>query len=337
MRGFDSVYSGAQVDRRLVLASFDATAEDRKLSRDLSQLAEVYFKKDLAADELADIAARAEVMVVGGWRGTIGEDEIRGMPKLKLVQTLAAGVNHVPFASLPPSVLVSTGSGASSSEIAEHVHAMMLSAAKNVVRHTGAMRRGLFPQGEESKVLSGSVLGILGVGSIGMEVARLGRCFGMVVHGCDKRSHVRSCVDRMYDLENLPLFLADLDFLVLSVPLTNETKGMIAKPELETMKPNAVLVNVCRGGVVKEEDLFEHLSKNPDATACLDVWWKYSPENVFKQDYPFESLENVIMTPHNAAFYPGYHTKMVRFAFGKVLRFLKGEPMEGIADRSEYV
>jgi phosphoglycerate dehydrogenase-like enzyme len=337
MRGSDRILPGAEVDRRVVLASFDATPEDRELSRELDRFAEVDFREDLEGDRLAEIAGRTEVLVVGGWRGTIGGDEVRGMPRLKFLQTLAAGVNHVPFASLPPSVLVSTGSGASSLEIAEHVFALMLSAAKNVVRHTTAMRRGLFPQGEESRVLSGNVLGILGVGSIGAEVAKLGRCFGMVVHGCDKRNEVQRHVDRLYDLENLHPFLAGLDFLVLSVPLTNETAGMISRSELCAMKPGVVLVNVCRGGVVKEKDLFEYLSTNPDATACLDVWWKYSPDKIFRQNYPFETLENVVMTPHNAAFYPGHHTEMVRAAFGKVLKFLKGEHLEGLANPSEYL
>ncbi|MFQ5905782.1 MAG: 2-hydroxyacid dehydrogenase [bacterium] len=321
---------------RVVLIAFDPTDEDRELARSLEKLATIHFKEDLSKRELPQVLAQTEVLIAGGWRGTIDSEMVSSMPRLRLIQTLAAGVNHVPFSSLSSSVAVSTGSGANSPEIAEHVFALILSAAKNVVKHTRAMRKSLFPQGEESKVLRERTLGILGVGSVGSHVARLGRCFNMKVHGCDIRKPSSVLLDRFYQLDALRDFLREVDFLVICVPLTRRTKGMIGKDEISSMKTGAVLVNVSRGAVIREKDLFDHLQGNPRFTACLDVWWKYTPDRKFIQNYPFEKLDNVVMTPHNAAFYPGYHKRMVQLAFEKVARYLRDEPLEGLADPSHY-
>jgi len=325
------------VEERAILVGFDPTDSDRELAKCLEPLARVHFQKDLSRIELDGVRERAEVLIVGGWRGTLDGETVRSMSRLRLIQTLAAGVNHVPFSLLKGPVKVSTGSGASSSQIAEHVFALILSTAKNVVRHTVAMRNGLFPQGEESKTLRGKMLGILGVGSIGSHVGRLGKCLGMAVSGCDIKKPPTGILDRFYDLEMLTEFLCEVDFLVVSVPLTNKTEGMIGKGEISCMKPDATLVNVSRGAVIKEKDLFDHLKAYPSFTACLDVWWKYTADKTFKQNLPFEELDNVVMTPHNAAFYPGYHEKMVELAFDKVLRYLKGEPLEDVADHLDYI
>lgn len=325
------------MEERTILVGFEPTDRDRGLAKSLEPLARVHFQKDLSRTELDRVRKRVEVLIVGGWRGTIGREIISSMSELRLIQALAAGVNHVPFSSLKRSVMVSTGSGASSPQIAEHVFALMLSTAKNVVRHTEAMRKGLFPQGEESRVLYGRILGVLGVGSIGSHVTRLGKCLGMVVFGCDIKEPPSEVLDRFYDFETLKEFLGEVDFLVISVPLTKKTEELIGKAEISSMKPDATLVNVSRGAVIKEKDLFDHLKANPSFTACLDVWWKYTADKTFKQNLPFERLDNVVMTPHNAAFYRGYHEKMVEFAFNKVLKYLKGESLEDLADPSDYV
>lgn len=325
------------MEKRVILVGFDPADNDRELAKSLERLARVYFQKDLNGMELDAVREQAEVLIVGGWRGSLDSETVRSMSKLRLIQTLAAGVNHVPFSLLKASVKVSTGSGASSSQIAEHVFALILSAAKNVAGHTVAMRKGLFPQGEKSKVLCGAMLGILGVGSIGSHVARLGKCLGMVVSGCDIKKPPSEILDRFYNLERLREFLCEVDFLVVSVPLTNKTEGMIGKGETSSMKPDATLVNVSRGAVIEEKNLFDHLKANPLFTACLDVWWKYTADKTFKQNLPFEELDNVVMTPHNAAFYPGYHEKMVELAFDKVTKYLKGEPLGDLADHLDYV
>lgn len=323
--------------RSVVLVAFDAEPSEREAAAELSGLADVRYRSDLRDGELSQVLERAEVLIAGGWRGSITSDMVSAMPSLRLIQTLAAGVNHVPFASIPESVLVSTGSGANSREVAEHAFALILSGAKNVVRHTAAMREGTYPQGEESRGLEGRVLGILGMGSIGSHVARIARCFGMTVYAYDLKSPFKAVADELYHPGQLGVFLEKLDFLVVCVPLTRKTKGMIGRRELSVMKRDAVLVNVSRGAVICEEDVYRHLRDNPSFTACLDVWWKYTPDGTFKQNFPFKELKNIVMTPHNATNCPGQRRRMVEFAFGKVTKFLRGESIEGLADPADYV
>jgi phosphoglycerate dehydrogenase-like enzyme len=325
------------MERRVVFASLDVRPRDPELAAELSALADLFYRKDLVDNELARVMAQAEVLIAGGWRGSITDIMVSQMPNLEFIQTLAAGVNHVPFSALPASVTVSTGSGANSREVAEHAFAMILAAAKNVVKHTAALRRGSYPHGELSRMLRGKVLGVLGVGSIGSNLVEMGRCFGMRILGCDVKSSGQNLVDRFFGVAQLPDFLGEIDFLVICVPLTRKTSGMLGRSELSVMKRDAVLVNVSRGAVIKEEDIYEHLARNPLFTACFDVWWRYSPDKTFRQNYPFEDLENVLMTPHNATHSPGQRERMVKFAFDKVVRYLKGEILEGLADPADYI
>jgi phosphoglycerate dehydrogenase-like enzyme len=325
------------VGRSVVFVAFDIQPQDRDLAAELNELVDLHYKKDLGDAELHRIMAIAEILIAGGWRGSITSHMVAAMPKLKLVQTLAAGVNHVPFLSLPESVIVSTGSGANSREVAEHALAMFLSAAKNIVRHTMVMKGGGYPHGEVSRMLEGKILGVLGMGSIGSRLSAMARCLGMTVIGCDVKATKAHLIDSFYEADRLRDFLREVDFLVVCVPLTNRTAGMIAAPELSVMKEGAVLVNVSRGAVIHERDMYQHLRENPSFTACLDVWWKYTSDGTFQQNLPFGDLENVLMTPHNATHSPHQRERMVKFAFDKVASYVKGEVLEGIADPADYV
>jgi len=322
--------------RSVVLVAFDVQPGDRELAAQLDELADLHYREDLEGAELARIMTQTDILIVGGWRGSITADMVTAMPALKFIQTLAAGVNNVPFSSLSPSVIVSSGSGANSREVAEHALAMAFAAAKNLVRHTVAMRSGAFPHGEVSSTLEGKTLGVLGVGSIGSMLSRMARCLGMRVLGCDLNTSNAHLVDGFYPASELNEFLGEVDFLIVCVPLTRRTTGMIGRCELSAMKRDAVLINISRGAVIKEEDMYEHLKANPRFTACLDVWWKYSPDRTFEQNRPFKELDNVLMTPHNATHSPGQRERMVRFALDKAVRYLRGETLEGIADPADY-
>jgi phosphoglycerate dehydrogenase-like enzyme len=206
-----------------------------------------------------------------------------------------------------------------------------------VVKHTVALKSGSYPHGELSRGLYGKVLGVLGIGSIGSKLAGMARCFGMRAFGCDVKSATRHLVDRFYGLAQLQDFLGEVDFLVVCVPLTKRTNGMLGKSQLSVMKKDAVLVNVSRGAVIKEKEIYEHLLHTPSFTACFDVWWRYAPNKTFRQNYPFGDLKNVLMTPHNATHSPGQRERMVKFAFDKVVRYLRGETLEGLVDPSDYI
>ncbi len=244
----------------------------------------------------------------------------------RVFQTITAGTDHIQRDKLPDNAVVLSGSGATAHWIAEHALGLMLAAAKKIVYHTVAMRNGEFHQEAFSKPLDGAVLGIVGLGHIGCEVAMRARCFNMTIYGLNRSGRKRCEVDflgRIFDKDAFDRVLRESDFLLISVPLTPETKGLIGKNELKKMKKDAVLVTVARGKIVDLEALYNHLLENKDFVAALDVWWKYPRRGEkFAQPLPIEQLPNVIMTPHLAPKVPGFFDKMVIFSAEKLRDWL---------------
>ncbi len=257
------------------------------------------------------------------------------MKNLKIVQSLLAGVDYLPFEKLKGKVILKN-SGALSWVIAEHVFAMILSASRNIVKRTINMRNGLFEQSEPGDTIKGKTILIIGYGSIGREVAKIAKCFHMKILAIGRSCKCDEC-EKFGNLEKLHEFLPLADIVVISIPLTKETKNLIGKRELELMKKNAIIVNVARGKIIDQEALYNHLLNNKEMKACLDVWWKYPRlDEKFKQDYPFENLDNVIMTPHQAGIYKDYFDDMVRSGVRNILNYLKGNK-ENVVKIEDYL
>jgi phosphoglycerate dehydrogenase-like enzyme len=132
--------------------------------------------------------------------------------------------------------------------------------------------------------------------------------------------------------------LAASDVLLLSLPLTLTTRGLIGARELAVMKPAAILINVARGAIIDQHALYEHLRVNPDFTAGIDTWWaEPSGDAPFRTDFPFFELPNVLGSPHNSSIVPGTMLTAARRAAQNVVRYLNGEPVHGVVRRSDYV
>jgi glycerate dehydrogenase len=143
--------------------------------------------------------------------------------------------------------------------------------------------------------------------------------------------------DEVGPLEALPAFAARADVVVLALPLTRATEGLVDADLMRTMKEDAVLVNVGRGRLIVEDDLYEHLRTHPRFRAGLDVWWTYPDGKAGRPFHrPFHELPNVVMTPHVAPFVPGQRRAAVEAALANVSRFLRGEPPERVVDPREY-
>jgi phosphoglycerate dehydrogenase-like enzyme len=257
--------------------------------------------------------------------------------RLRFVQTVLAGVDHVPFERLPPEVVVCGNAGAYNTALAEHAFALLLAGAKRIVYHATNIRKQVFDQEVPSKQLRGSTLGILGLGGIGKEVARLGRAFGMKVVGVTRRGTSDFPADFVGGPQGLDAVLEAADFLVIAVPHTKETHHMITAKQLQRMKHDAVLVNVARGDVVKEDDLFQHLRNVPSFVAASDVWWRYPKGAGFPYSYPFHGLPNFFGTPHIAWNVPEQRMLALEAAVENVLRHLNGEATRNQVDRAEYM
>lgn len=271
--------------------------------------------------------SEVEVILCAGLHG-LPPTRIRRMESLKMVQTLLAGADHLPPEVFKPGTAVCTGSGAASHHVAEHAFALLLAAARNVVTHTDAIRAGRFDRSPTNRPLLGLVLGIVGLGNVGRAVAHLGRAFGMKVMAINRSGRTPEAVDFIGTLEALQRVLRDSDYVVLCLPLTLETSGLIGSGELETMKESAVLVNVARGDVVQEKALYNHLRSHREFRAASDVWWRY-PEGERGRPYthPFHQLENFIATPHVAGHVPGHRKAMMRLAIENIGNFYMGKPL----------
>ena len=210
--------------------------------------------------------------------------------------------------------------------MAEHALAMALAAAKRLLVEHAKVARGEFDQFRANRMLAGSVCGILGFGGIGAATASLMRALGMSVGAINRGGQTQQPVDWIGGLDQLDRLLAASDVLVLSLPLTPRSAGMIGARELALMKSDATLINLARGEIVDEAALFAHLKANPAFTACIDAWWVEPVRHGrFEMGHPFTSLPNVIASPHNSASVDGWRDIALRRATENIARIYRGE------------
>ncbi len=266
---------------------------------------------------------RVVALLVFKFREEVSPEKLRRLRSLRWIQAITAGVDHILKDPLPQGVQVLHTPSPNADAIAEHVLALFLAAAKRIVFHTEAMRRGAFPQGTESRRLKGATLLVVGLGNIGCAVAERARCLGMRIIGIRRRPRPKCGVRTVFPLDKLLQVLPRADAVVLALPLTSETEGLIGEEALARMKPDTILINVARGRIIDAEALYRHLQSHPNFVAALDVWWRYPvPGEPFRQPVPLETLPNVIMTPHVAPVVPGFLDRMVLAAARRLRRKL---------------
>jgi phosphoglycerate dehydrogenase-like enzyme len=276
----------------------------------------------------------AEIAITGHWTAAMG----RAARRLRFLQVSAGGVDQIDAAAIPEGVLVAN-CYEHEGPIAEYVLMMCMALCRHLLEADRTIRRGdwrLLPaRGRLLRAeLRGRTIGIVGVGHIGRAVAGLAAAFGMRVIGIDtkpipdqiQRSLGLAWLGTPRDLERL---LRESDFVVIAVPLNEQTRGLIGARELQLLKPDAYLINPARGEIVDEQALFEALRARSFAGAALDTWWQY-PDGAIDPPpsrYPFAELDNVIMTPHNSGTTLEMVERRVRVIAENVNRFLRGDPV----------
>ncbi len=261
------------------------------------------------------------------------------LPKLKnlrMIQAFSAGVDHFDFKKIPENIVVCTNSGSNSWGVAEHAVALIFAALKLTIYRHNEMLKGNFPQMIPSRLLRGKTIGLIGLGNIARDLSHMLKGFHPHFMGVSRSGRCSFCEDFIFvgTHEQIDFLLANSDIVVLALPLSKKTEGMIDREKLEIMKENAILVNVARGRIIVEKDLYEHLKTHPNFTAALDAWWHYGER--FKQNYPFEELPNVILSPHCAGSYEGFWEELTIAAAENIKLFIEGKIRNAVR-REDYL
>ena len=315
------------VDRPTLLVTLAADPASRTvIERVVDASANIVHLADVAADRRLAALAAADVVLARDIAKELRPGEAAALSRARLVQFVTAGVDYIPLSSLPPGVPVASNGGAYSEPMAEHALAMTLAALKRLLVEHGKLGRREFNQFRPNRMLAGAVIGILGFGGIGIATARLMRALGAKVHAINRRGTTDEPVDWIGTTDDLGTLLASSDVLMLSLPLTPASSGMIGARELGLMKPDAVLVNLARGEIIDEAALYAHLQAHPAFTACIDAWWVEPVRHGrFEMGHDFTSLPNVIASPHNSASVGGWRHVALERAATNTGRALIGE------------
>ncbi|MCS7178967.1 MAG: D-2-hydroxyacid dehydrogenase [Anaerolineae bacterium] len=280
--------------------------------------------------EVTEDLEGAEILFLS-WR--MSPEAIRRLiayaPHLRWVHAVSAGVDHLLFPELQDSDIILTNArGVFSVPIAEMVMAYILAVAKRLPEFWDSQREHRWEK-LSLRELHGLTVGIIGLGDIGTEVARRCRVFGMHVLGLRRHPGPGDLADEVLPPARLPDLLARADFVVIAVPLTPETRGLIGRAELAAMKPDAWLINISRGAVVDEEALIEALQARCIGGACLDVF----VEEPLPPQSPLWEMPNVLITPHNSWSSPHIEARQMTLFLENLRRYVAGEPLQNVVDK----
>jgi phosphoglycerate dehydrogenase-like enzyme len=324
--------------KTLFLGHFAATVAPRILAKVKTPLEASILADESDATKLAPLLADAKIVVGHVWRAGFPP-----APRLRLLQSVAAGLDLLDTAAVPKGVTICNVFGHEPA-IAEYVIMTMLVFTHRLFEAVTMFRAGSWrasPQfggGSPHGELMGRTIGIIGYGRIGREVAE--RAVGLK---CRVLAANRSPIadptpaQSIFPLADLDRMLPLCDAILIACALAPETKGLIDARRLHLMKPGALLINVARAAIVEEDALYAALKDGHLGGAALDVWWRYpsagEPDRRPSRQ-PFQELPNVLMTPHSSSSSEATADRRWSAVAGNLDRFARGEPVENLVLRT---
>lgn len=275
--------------------------------------------------EKTSLVADADFLIL--FPSVLSNDVLRAAQKLKLIQLVSAGFDKMDIELCRElGIPVANNGGANSIDVAEHAVMLMLACYRRLVEMDANVRRGAWKEidsGLTTFALHGKTVGLVGLGNIGRQTARLLRPFGVKLVYADEFA-ASDKIERELAVERLPLddLLQTVDVVSLHVPLNDSTQGLIGERELGLMKPSAILINTCRGPVVDEAALATALRSGSIAGAGLDVMQAEPPAG----DNPLLRFSNVTVTPHTAGVTHDTWARRGEFVFQNLERVWQGKP-----------
>lgn len=268
----------------------------------------------------------------------VGVKLTAAMPRpdaLRLYQAPAAGTDQIDRACLPSGARLCNAFGHEDA-IAEYVMTALLLRHVPIPDADARLRKGDWTywagrSGEVRTELGGSSIGLLGFGHIGKAIAIRAKAFGMRVTVANRtRVALGPLVDESFALGDLAAFMGSADAIVVSLPHLPETTGFVDAAAVSAMRPGAVIVNVGRGPVIDEAALFAALQERRIGGAVIDTWYRYpsaADPGPLPGTLPFETLDNVVMTPHMSGWTEGTVRRRRQTIADNVNRLAKGEPL----------
>jgi phosphoglycerate dehydrogenase-like enzyme len=258
--------------------------------------------------------------VIVGWPPP---ELLRSAAQLRLVQPPSAGYES--YLEVPTvGTVVCNAAGVMSPAVAEHCLALMLAFARRLPELLARTRAGEWGRLDSYRELAESTVCVVGLGSIGGEVARRCKSFGMTVLGVRRTAAGPSPeVDRLYPIERLPAALAEVDYVVMTLPGGDATRGLLDARAIASIKPGAHLINVGRGTTIDQAALIESLRSGRLAGAGIDVW---DPEPPAEHSSLWE-LENVIVTSHSAGLSGLVQTRFAELVVDNLARLRRGDAL----------
>jgi glyoxylate/hydroxypyruvate reductase len=263
------------------------------------------------------------------------DDLPRRAPRLRWIQFSSSGIGGLveQMGLTHSSIIVTNAAGVHATPLAEFVLFAMLYFAKQMPRVLADQRRHHWERFAVTNV-RGATLGLVGLGAVGREIARLARAAGARVVATKRSAGLGGTdipdVEVVYSTDRLRELLAESDYLTLTLPHTRRTAGLIGKAELAAMKPGAVLINISRGTIVDEPALIEALRSGHLGGAALDVF----AVEPLPAESPLWDLPNVLVTPHTMSTAIGENELAVALFCDNLRRFLAGESLRNVFDRS---
>lgn len=290
----------------------------------LKPYGEVLLYTDLPESFEEKIRRAQEADIIINSRGAVtwGAREFDRLPKLRMITSCSIGTDMFDLdAARARGIVICNQPGRTAPVVAEHMFGLMFAAAKRAAFFTAGLKAGKWIR-MDTIFLQGKVLGIVGAGSTGEEMARLGQAVGMKVMAFTYHPSASRAQELGVEFVDLDFLLKAADVVSLHVKLTEDSRGLIGKRQFEMMKPGAILLNGARGAVVDTSALVEALSSGHLGGAGIDVF----EEEPLPENHPLLSCEQVVLTPHCADMTPEGIDLLNSGAVENVIAYLEGKP-----------
>ncbi|WP_018625927.1 D-2-hydroxyacid dehydrogenase [Niabella aurantiaca] len=295
---------------------------------EMNALGEVIVYDRTPLEKIVERAADASVVLTN--KTPLNAETIEQLPALQFIGVLATGYNVIDIqAAAKRGILVANVPGYGTASVAQLTFALLLTLCQRVQKHSDGVKEGRWSRSPDwcywdypLVELSGKTMGIIGLGTIGKNVADIARAFGMQVVAMSREGGGASAPD---GVERAPLkeLLAASDVVSVHCPLVPETKDLINKERLGYMKPSAFLINTSRGPVINEEDLAAALNRDQIAGAGLDVLSVEPPQ----KEHPLYTAKNCILTPHIGWATREARLRLLETAILNIQGFVNGRPV----------